>query len=110
MEKTDDKIAITIEMERNVNGASSNNLLEKFRSKLLPYTNTLVLMEFEVVRIKDVVDVPDDDLFWVCEYIDGSTVNFSCVISWSPLKGVIDESYYEHLLRIWELNIERSKE
>lgn len=76
--------------------------LELLKKELEPYQNTLVLNLFEVVRLVDVID-GEDDFYWVYDTYKG-TVHSSCVGSWIPLKGKIDEDRYNRLVRIWNLN------
>lgn len=73
--------------------------IDKFREELEPYKNTLVIMNFEVVNIIDVVE-DDDDCYWV---VDNANVTnlVSCVIGWIPLKNKIDD--YQKLVNKWNL-------
>ena len=76
--------------------------LESLRKEVEPYKNTLVLDFFQVKRLVDVID-GGDDFYWV--YDTGRGIEHStCVGSWIPLKGKIDEKEYNKLVTVWNLN------
>lgn len=74
---------------------------------MAPYKGTLVIGGFyNIVLLKDVVD-GDDDFYWVYfGVVSGAQKEYmaTCVGSWVPLKGFIDEIKYRHLVMVWNLN------
>ena len=84
--------------------------LEEFKKELEPYKNTLVLDNFEVVKVIDIVfDEEDYEYYWVYESLNSKKKTYwsSCVGRWYPLKGKIAVEEYNNLERIWKLNENR---
>lgn len=75
--------------------------LKSLQEELLPYKDTLVLYHFKIVKLVDVID-GEDDYYWVYDTKHG-IIHSSCVIGWIPLKGVLPDNNYNHILRIWNL-------
>ena len=79
--------------------------LVDLKTELEPYKNTLVIDNFDsVVRLVDVIeDEYEDDYYWVYDSKKGLTYS-SCVCSWIPLKGFIEQEKYDRMVSIWNLN------
>ena len=75
------------------------NILEPIRGKCEKYIGTLVLDSFEVVRLDDVVEKPDD-FYYV---YDSNPTNYfsSCVISFIPLIDEMCAETYKSLVAHW---------
>ena len=79
--------------------------LEKLKTQLEPYKNTLVIDDFDSIsRLVDVIE-DEDDFYWVYDSKNG-IYHSSCVIDWIPLKGFIEQEKYERLVYTWNLNNE----
>lgn len=78
--------------------------LAELKEKLEPFKNTLVIDDFDtVVRLVDVVDDVDDDLYWV--YDSRNEIYYSsCVGGWIPLRGFIEQEKYDRMVSVWNLN------
>lgn len=76
--------------------------LKLLKEELEPYKNTLVLNDFNVVRLVDVID-GEDDFYWVYDSKKG-IYHASCVGGWIPLKNKIDDDKYKRLVNCWNLN------
>jgi len=78
------------------------NTLEWFKTMLEPFKNTLVIEQYRVVLLMDVID-GGDDYYWVVDDW-GEITHVTCVGSWIGLKGVISDDDYERMKRVWNLN------
>jgi hypothetical protein len=58
------------------------------------------MLSFKVVRLIGVIETPDD-YYWVLDDC-GKTVLSSCVGSWIPLRGYIDDAHYKSLVTQWD--------
>ena len=76
--------------------------LESLKKELEPYKNTLVIDNFQIVRLVDVVD-GKNDYYWVYDGYRGEYWS-SCVMDFIPLKGFIDDKKYSRLVNVWNLN------
>lgn len=72
------------------------------------HINTLVLYNFEVVRLVGLSE-DDDDFYYIFEHAKAlhqpkKISHVSCALDWTPLEDVIDTTYYNNLVRVWNLN------
>lgn len=79
---------------------------EKLQEKANPFVGTLVLDYFEIVKLQG-IDYDGFDFYWVYLLKDGSKTLMSCVGSFIPLKGIIDDRSYNHLVWVWNKNTPR---
>ncbi len=85
------------------------------RDEVGPYLNQLVLDGgFHVVRLLGVSE-DKDDYYYIFQYPGKRTherdhykgiVHHSCVGTFYPLKGKIDDEHYNEMERLWEINKE----
>ncbi len=76
----------------------------KLKAEVEPYKNTLVLDGFdEVARLIDVID-GEWDFYYVVENNKRGIIHHSCVGTFIPLKGFIEQEKYDRLVHVWNLN------
>lgn len=75
---------------------------KKHKQEIKPYLNTLVLLDFKVVKLIKAIN-HSEDIFNEFE-VNGSKLLATCLIGFIPLKGILPESQYNELVRIWNLN------
>jgi len=85
---------------------SSTANIEELKREAEPYINTLVISMFgyNICKLVDVIEVPDDDIFWILIDDQERKHHQSCLISYYPLKGIIKDENYDELVRVWNLN------
>jgi len=77
--------------------------LEELKKEVEPWINTLCITEsFSIARMMDVID-GDDDFYYAFDTFTGKELH-SCVGTFIPLKGLVDEEKYDRMVRIWNLN------
>ena len=67
--------------------------------------DTLVLHDFDVVRLTDVVE-GIDDFYWLLRNPITGDYRASCALKLIPLKEKISDEEYEYLEFMWKLNYE----
>lgn len=76
----------------------------QLKKEVEPYRNTLVITELNsVARLVDVED-GEGDFYWVFDDNKNGIHYISCVSGWIPLKDYIEDTKYNRLVRIWNLN------
>lgn len=78
------------------------------KKKAKPHLNTLVISVLEIKRLKGVID-GEDDFYWEYETEKGEELA-SCVMGFIPLKGVLPDSDYEEIERLFKINQEHNGE
>lgn len=76
---------------------------KKHKQEIKPYLNTLVLLDFKVVKLIEAIDHPTD-IYNKYDGGEGIMLLASRLIGFIPLKGILPESQYNELVRIWNLN------
>lgn len=76
------------------------------RSKAKPHLNTLVISVLEIKRLKSVV-WGEDDFYWEYETLKG-TEQSSCVMGFITLKGILPDTDYEEIERLFKINQENN--
>ncbi len=102
---------INKELERYDSKPPNWELLEDsnwnlFTKLLDQYKDTLVLYMFDVRMLRDLVDKPYDDYYWVYEDHIGNRSLASCVGRFIPLKGRLTNDEYEKLEKQFYMNLE----
>jgi len=77
--------------------------IEELNREAKPYIGTLVINDLlEVVQLLG-VEEDDDDFYWVFDTPNG-ICQHSCVGTFVPLKGNVDDNKYNRMVSIWNLN------
>lgn len=82
-----------------------NKIREELEKELEPYKNTLVISEetLTIVRLVDVLE-GEYDYFWVFDTAEKNIFSNCLGYSWIPLKGIIKDSKYNWLLKLWNID------
>jgi len=76
---------------------------EILRKDTEPYIGTLVLHNFQVVRLSG-LDQDDYDWYYIFHTVTGEAIEISVITGFVPLKGHVSEEDYKRLLFSWNLN------
>ena len=80
----------------------SLKLVKELNSEIVLHKHELVIDDYKIVRLDDVID-DDDDFYW---YYTSCTESYlaSCVCQHTLLKEFIPDNEYTELVRVWNLN------
>lgn len=85
------------------------NIVESLNSEIEQHKNELVIDNYDVVRLVDVIDGDDGDFYYVFNSYTGMLnepvyYQATCLSSYTILKGFLPDEEYDSLVKSWNLN------